>query len=119
MRRHYADMAALGATDQWLAEHYLEHGRREGRIAQRLRVVASFEAASGLDVEGSAYDSLSVQIYGLVETLAVATLMGAEVVRRWEWLGVGSTLGTAAEQLGLCRSRCHAVERVVCSLWLT
>ena len=80
VRRHYEDMAALRATDQGLADHYLEYGRREGRVAQRLRVVLTYDAAA-LESFDTAHDRVSGQLYSLIGTMAIALRLGAEMVR--------------------------------------
>ena len=74
-------MAALGATDRGLADHYTAYGRREGRVAQRLRVVLSYDATA-LEDDGTAHGRVSGQLYSLVGTMAIALQLGAEMVRR-------------------------------------
>ena len=76
--RYYGDLARL--KDDALAEHYNDYGAPENRVAQRLRVVATYEAAAGRDPTIQ-YGGLCNQIYSHVAMLAVLVHMGAEVVR--------------------------------------
>ena len=63
-----------------MAAHYAAFGRHEHRVPQRLRVVASYEAAAG-DGAGVGLGGLGKQLYSHVGMLSVAVQMGAEVVR--------------------------------------
>ena len=58
----------------------LASGYIPDRVAQRLRVVATYEAASGRDPK-ILYGGLCNQIYSHVGMLAVLLQLGAEVVR--------------------------------------
>ncbi len=82
VRRHYDDMAGSWATDRKLADHFAGYGRREGRVAQRLRVVLTYDAAALVeDDAGTAHGRVSDQLYSLIGTMAVALQLGAEMVR--------------------------------------
>ena len=76
--RYYGDLAEM--KNDALAAHYKAYGLRENRTAQRLRVVATYEAAAGRDLT-VLYGGLCNQIYSHVGMLAVLLKMGAEVVR--------------------------------------
>ena len=67
-------------SDEALAAHYLAYGVHEGRVARRLRVVATYEASAGRDPT-TLYGGLCNQIYSHVGMLAVLLQLGAEVVR--------------------------------------
>ena len=67
-------------SEHSLAAHYVAFGQHEGRVPQRLRVVASYEAAAGLDA-GIVFGGLCNQIYSHIGMLSIALQMGAEVVR--------------------------------------
>jgi len=75
-RRYYPDLGNL--TDDALAAHYLKAGRKSHCVAQRLRVVMSYQAAG---LEPKLYGGLCNQIYVHVGMLSVAARMGAEAVR--------------------------------------
>ena len=79
-RRNYPKIADVCQTDPALAEHYLQHGLQEHRVPQRLRVVATYVAAAGLDTN-VVFGGLCNQIYSHVTMLALALQLGAEVVR--------------------------------------
>ena len=74
--RYYPDHRTL--DDDALAAHHLQAGRKNHRVAQRLRVVMSYQAAG---LEPKLYGGLCNQIYVHVGMLAVAARMGAEAVR--------------------------------------
>ena len=76
--RHYEDLFWM--TDEQLGPHYKLFGHPEGRVAQRIRVVATYEAAAGRD-PANRYGGLCNQIYSHIGMLAVLLHMGAEVVR--------------------------------------
>ncbi len=75
-------MAGSWATDTKLADHFAGYGRREGRVAQRLRVVLSYDAAALVEDDAApAHGRVSNQLYSLIGTMAIALQLGAEMVR--------------------------------------
>ena len=76
--RYYSDVPR--ESEHALTAHYITYGRHEHRVPQRLRVVASYEAAAGLD-GNIVFGGLCNQIYSHIGMLSVAMQMGAEVVR--------------------------------------
>ena len=85
-RRYYPDISnGTDATDDDLVAHYLSHGRAEHRVPQRLRVVGTYEAGAGL-AYNIKFGGLCNQMYSHVGMMSVLLQMGAEVVRRTQYV---------------------------------
>ena len=91
--RHNGDLVHM--TDDARAAHYVANGIAESRVARRLRVVATYEAAAGRDLT-VLFGGLCNQLYSHVDMLAVLTLMGAEVVR-FSFYSCGASRVSVAE----------------------
>jgi hypothetical protein len=77
--RYYPDLGSNSSDDD-LAAHYLVTGRGANRVAERLRVVATY----GFKWPGrdpSPYGGLCNQWYIHISMMAILLQMGAEVVR--------------------------------------
>ena len=107
--RHYSDLAQM--TDDAQAAHYIANGIAECRVARRLRVVATYEAAAGRDLT-VLYGGLCNQLYSHVDMLAVLTLMGAEVVRCSRSPHVAPVVCNRAPTTCVCRNEVY-----VCRGW--
>ncbi|MEH3118246.1 MAG: glycosyltransferase [Methylorubrum populi] len=69
-RRHYPDLAVLGDDPKALRQHYLKHGRAEGRVPNAAGLIASLEARDGLlprDFIPEHYRAIHDDLAGLAE----------------------------------------------------
>lgn len=68
---YYPDLVAAGIkSEQEAKDHYVQHGRAEGRLHRRVRVLLRYTACSGL----------INQHYSHISAFALATAVGAELV---------------------------------------